>query len=64
MMEEKKEKLLAAIKAVDEKIDEQEKRIPPHSVKPVHIAVMDELESLRDELVKRLAELDKAGANA
>lgn len=58
-MKEKKENLLAAIKAVEEKIEEQEKRIPPHSVKPVHIAVMDELEAMRDELVKRLRELDK-----
>lgn len=57
-MKEKKDNLLAAIKTVDEKIAEQERRIPPHSAKPVHIAVMDELEALRDELVKRLGELD------
>ena len=58
-MEDKRNKLLLAIKAVDEKIAEQEKRIPPHSAKPVHIAVMDELEDIRGELEKRLAELDK-----
>jgi len=57
-MEDTREKILAAIKAVDEKIAEQERRIPPHSAKPVHIAVMDELEAMRDELVKRLQELD------
>lgn len=58
-MEDKKEKLRAAIKTVEEKIAEQEKRIPPHSAKPEHFAVLDELEDLRNELIKRLGKLDK-----
>ena len=44
------EKLEEEIKRVEIEIEEQRLRIPPHSVKPVMLMELEELEAKRDQL--------------
>ncbi len=42
----------------EERIKEQEKRIPPHSVRPHQIEELERLEDERDRILERLKALD------
>jgi chorismate mutase len=49
------------IKEIDKKIEDVEKRLPAHSVKPPIMTELFELEDAREALVKKIAELKNAG---
>ncbi len=57
MTNEGKEQLLVALEKVNEEIAEQKRRIPPHSVQPAQIALLEELEEKRDEILEKLDKL-------
>ncbi len=54
------EKLRQDLKKIEIEIEEQEKRIPPHSVKPQLMIDLEKLEDERDRLLNEIkqAELD------
>lgn len=54
--EDRKKRLLAELERVEQEIAELNERIPPHSVKPVFIRQLDELEERRDAIVAELRE--------
>ena len=54
-----KTKLEDKLKALDRKIAEVKKRMPAHSVKPPIMMELFELEDERDELEKRIIQLEK-----
>jgi len=56
-MTDRKEKLRAEIRRLDERIKEQKERIPPHSVKPEHIQELERLEEEREALEDELSSL-------
>ncbi|MDY6791168.1 MAG: hypothetical protein SWH54_07870 [Thermodesulfobacteriota bacterium] len=55
----KEEALQNEIKTLEEKLRDREKALPPHSVKPNQMLIIDELESAIEEKKKELAELKK-----
>lgn len=52
---DKKAELEERIRQLDIEIEEQKKRIPPHSVRPEQIMHLEELEEQRDALQKELS---------
>ena len=58
MSETKKEQLLSELRRLDEEIARLNARIPPHSVKPVFIQQLDELEEKRDAVLQALEKLE------
>lgn len=56
MPEESKQDLLEQLREVEEEIAQLNERIPPHSVKPIFIQQLDELEEKRDAIKARLME--------
>ena len=56
---DKKAQLQEQIKQLDEQIDEQKERIPPHSAKPEQIMELEDLEEKRESLQE---ELDSLGS--
>ena len=48
------------LKQIDEKIEDVEKRLPAHSVKPPIMTELFELEDQREELLRQLEELRQA----
>ncbi|MFO8049232.1 MAG: hypothetical protein R6U29_09390 [Desulfosudaceae bacterium] len=56
-MDDQKDFLLQKLQQLEKDIAEQEKRLPPHSVKPEHIQELERLEEARDELQKQLRQL-------
>lgn len=59
MSEQKILDLQKQLAEVEEQIAELNQRIPPHSVKPVFIRQLDELEEKRDEIQKQLQQLQQ-----
>jgi uncharacterized protein YdcH (DUF465 family) len=57
-MTDRKEKLRAEIRRLDERIKEQKERIPPHSAKPEHIQELERLEEEREALKDELSSLE------
>ncbi|MFP4039212.1 MAG: hypothetical protein ACLFS7_01610 [Desulfosudaceae bacterium] len=57
-MEDQKDFLLQKLRQVEEDIAEQEKRLPPHSVKPEQIQELERLEEARDEIQKQLRQME------
>ncbi len=55
---DKKAQLQERIKRLDEQIEEQKERIPPHSAKPEQIMELEELEEKRDALQEELRALE------
>ncbi len=51
------EQLKERIRQLDQQIEEQKKRIPPHSVKPEHIMELERLEEEREALQEKLDSL-------
>ena len=47
------------IKKLDTQIDDLNRRIPPHGIKPSMIAELDELEMQRNKLLQELAKIEK-----
>jgi hypothetical protein len=56
-MTDRKEELRAEIRRLDERIEEQKQRIPPHSAKPEHIQELERLEEEREALQEELSSL-------
>jgi hypothetical protein len=52
------ESLKDRLKQVEIDIKEVEKRMPAHSVKPPIMQTLFELEDLRDDLIKKICQLD------
>ena len=52
---DKKAELEERIRQLDEQIEEQKKRIPPHSARPQQLMHLEELEEQRDALQKELS---------
>jgi len=48
------EELEAEIRRLEEEIEEQRLRIPPHSMKPAMLMELEELETKRDQLMAEL----------
>ena len=55
----KAEELEKEIGTLEEKLRDREEALPPHSVKPNQMLIIDELESAIEEKKKELAELKK-----
>lgn len=63
MSEQKKKQLQEQLAEVEKQLADLNERIPPHSVKPVFIRQLDELEQQRDEIQKQLRQLEsRAGS--
>jgi predicted nuclease with TOPRIM domain len=56
MPEQSKEELQKKLREVEEEIAQLNERIPPHSVKPVFIQQLDELEERREAIKAKLLE--------
>ena len=56
-MDEGHRELTQKLSELEAKIEEQKKRIPPHSVKPEQIMELERLEEERDQLRKKLRSL-------
>ncbi|MFP4256254.1 MAG: hypothetical protein ACLFQ9_05280 [Desulfobacterales bacterium] len=59
-MTERKRLLKEKLRRIEQEIEELNERIPPHSVKPVFIQKLDELEATRDEILGELEMIDKS----
>jgi len=55
----KEEELQKEIKTLEEKLRDREEALPPHSVKPNQMVIIDELETAIEEKKKELAALKK-----
>lgn len=53
-MPDRKQELEEELARIESEIKDLNERIPPHSVKPVFIQKLDELESRRDEILESL----------
>lgn len=58
-MNQRKEELEKKLSDIQERIRDQEARIPPHSVRPHQIQELENLEEERDRLLEELATLKK-----
>ncbi|MDZ7759260.1 MAG: hypothetical protein U5L00_03265 [Desulfovermiculus sp.] len=56
-MADRYRELTEQLRELEEKIEEQKKRIPPHSVKPEQIMELERLEEERDDLQAKLRSL-------
>jgi DNA-binding transcriptional MerR regulator len=56
--EQRKKELRKQLERVEQEIAELNERIPPHSVKPVFIQQLDELEEKQDAIESELKELE------
>lgn len=61
-MTDRKRFLKEKLRRIEQEIEELNERIPPHSVKPVFIQKLDELEETRDEILGEL-ELNENSAD-
>ncbi|MCF8110319.1 MAG: hypothetical protein K9J85_02415 [Desulfobacteraceae bacterium] len=59
-MTDKKQELRKELERIDAEIKDLNERIPPHSVKPVFIQKLDDLESRREEILGELEMPDKS----
>jgi len=57
------EALERTLKAIDERIEDVEKRLPAHSVKPPIMTELFELEDEREAVLKQLEALKRADLN-
>jgi predicted nucleic acid-binding Zn-ribbon protein len=57
-METRLESLKRKIRGIEEQIEEQRKRIPPHSVKPAEIMELEALEEERDALAAEIRKIE------
>ncbi|MFP3998302.1 MAG: hypothetical protein ACLFNW_00610 [Desulfobacterales bacterium] len=53
-MTDRRQELREELKRIEAELKDLNDRIPPHSVKPVFIQKLDELESRRDEIIREL----------
>ncbi|MCF8095589.1 MAG: hypothetical protein K9J79_09555 [Desulfobacteraceae bacterium] len=53
-MPDRKQELEEKLARIESEIKDLNERIPPHSVKPVFIQKLDELEARRDEILESL----------
>ena len=60
-METRLESLKQKIGDIEEQIEEQRKRIPPHSVKPAAIMELEALEEERDALAAEIRRIEQDG---
>ena len=60
---QKIEELEKALKALNERIEDVEKRLPAHSVKPPIMTELFELEDEREAVLKQLEALKRADPN-
>ena len=56
-MQDRVEELRVRILDLQERIEDQERRIPPHSVQPEHLQELERLEEERDALQRELDSL-------
>lgn len=63
-METRLESLKQKIGDIEEQIEEQRKRIPPHSVKPAAIMELEALEEERDALAAEIRKIEGDGRPA
>ncbi len=59
-MPDRKQRLKKELLRIEDELSDLNDRIPPHSVKPVFIQKLDELEARRDEIIGELEMLDKS----
>lgn len=62
-MSDRQKELEAELGRIEKEIAELNERIPPHSVKPVFIQQLDELEARRDEILGELEMRGRPGEN-
>jgi hypothetical protein len=55
------ELLRQKFRGIEEQIEEQRKRIPPHSVKPAEIMELEALEDERDALAAEIRRIEEDG---
>ncbi|MFW6080468.1 MAG: hypothetical protein ACOC7W_01050 [Desulfosalsimonas sp.] len=60
-MTDREQQLREKLVRIEKEIEELNERIPPHSVKPVFIQKLDELEAMRDEILGELESADASG---
>jgi cell division protein FtsB len=60
-MDTRLESLRQKLRGIEEQIDEQQKRIPPHSVKPAAVMELEALEEERDALAAEIRKLEEDG---
>ncbi|MFW6011512.1 MAG: hypothetical protein ACOC8R_00350 [Desulfosalsimonas sp.] len=58
-MKDREQELREELKRVEKEIKDLNDRIPPHSVKPVFIQELDDLEARRDEILDELEQMTK-----
>jgi len=58
-MDTRLESLKQKLKGIDEQIEEQRKRIPPHSAKPAAIMELEALEEERDALTAEIRKIEE-----
>ena len=63
-MSDRQKELEAELGRIEKEIVALNERIPPHSVKPVFIQELDELEARRDEILGELEMRDRPGDNS
>lgn len=61
-MQELMNKLRERILELQQRIEEQERRIPPHSVQPEHLQELERLEEERDAIQRELDTLQDQGS--
>ncbi|MBS3809156.1 MAG: hypothetical protein KGY38_03240 [Desulfobacterales bacterium] len=59
-MTERKKELTEELERIEREIADLNERIPPHSVKPVFIQQLDELEARRDEITGELEMINRS----
>lgn len=63
-MDKRLESLKQKFRQIEEQIDEQRKRIPPHSVKPAAIMELEALEEERNALAAEIRKIEEDGRRA
>jgi hypothetical protein len=63
-MTDKEEELKKQIKSLEEKLKDREEALPPHSVKPNQMLIIDELETEIEKKKDELAGLRKDKSNS
>jgi hypothetical protein len=58
------ESLKQKYREIEEQLDEQRKRIPPHSVKPTAIMELEALEGDRDAVAAEIRKIEEEGRSA